>query len=217
MRTRCEYLYNNQYLSKLHEVVNSYRGLCRDRKDLREAIIEEHGTDSDEYKQWCKDELKFKCSVSNGEFVVADCWSHAIEYDLGYLVVRDHFVDKKQIVEFLSALKNAGIREFVVTNTNSGLLSDIKNLIDLGCTLVSGIVVRYDPTLERPAMYVRGLKFKISSLDYRYAVFDECDKQCSEILDTYEEASDFCKELRDSYPHSDYSVKRILMSDWEEC
>lgn len=68
---------------------------------------------------------------------------------------------KQEAMDFVAALREAGVEEFAVTDTSTSLLEGIHALVDAGAELAGTIMVKHQLEYDR-AEERQGLRFRIS-------------------------------------------------------
>ena len=107
---------NNAYFDEMYRIGHEWSLAHRAHEELKEQIIKEKGWDSDELKAWYEEEEKMKFPFSSGANKAYRAW----KYSTGDEVVMDDFCWTAERHDFIDALRQAGIRSFVVTNQSTG-------------------------------------------------------------------------------------------------
>ena len=121
----------NTYFEELDRVARDFEQKHEAHKALKQEIIDTKGWDSDELKAWYEEEEKMKFPFSSGANKAYRAW----HYSQGDEVVMDDFCWTAERHDFIDALRQAGIRSFVVTNQSTSLMEDIHGYIAEGCRL----------------------------------------------------------------------------------
>lgn len=147
---------SDEYIEKLNAL-----------KTARQIAIDTYGLDSDEYSAACKLVSDFKEKNENlysrGQCIAYRAYD---TYKSGYyndFVVDEFFWDASDIKDFLDTVRKAEIEIFIFTNQSTGLMKNIHDLVESGCTLLGTCKVssnsKYDSSVHL------GLMFRVSELE----------------------------------------------------
>ena len=154
----------NAYLQTLREKANAY---CSRKNALKEAALaayNEKGEDSEEY---ARREEKYRqlgpCPVSEGE--KAACWAEDTSMYRGSSEFEmEDSLWEKEVHDFISTLRRAGISSFVYTNKSSNALMNLCMFAEEGCRIGDVCTVRHeDPAHARANPERKGLRIHIGS------------------------------------------------------
>ena len=148
---------NNAFFDEMYRIGHEWSLANRAHEQLKEQIIREKGWDSDELKAWYAEEEQMKFPFSSGANKAHRAW----HYSEGDEVVMDDFCWDRERHDFIDALRQAGIRSFVVTNQSTGLMEDIHGYIAEGCRMEGPctIIKKDNRWGEETEETIQGLRF----------------------------------------------------------
>ena len=130
---------NNTYFENLEKFAHAYGKKLHDHETLKQGIVDAYGWDSDELKAWYaeKKAIEETNPYGMGAHRAYRAWKDSESDELEF----SDFCWEKDIPEFISTLRQAGIKTFVVTNQSTALMENIHGFIREGCTLEGACIL----------------------------------------------------------------------------
>ena len=130
----------NEYFEARLEAAMSYEKRVKEHKEELEKIWSDESLSSEESEAkeeaWYKerDELIASRPYSEGDCYAFRAWDNSIEWECEELDVND-MPFKKDIKDFVNALRESGCKEFILTDKSSALMENLHELERQGCKL----------------------------------------------------------------------------------
>jgi hypothetical protein len=149
----------NAFFEEMYRIGCEWSKAHKAHEELKEQIIATKGWDSPELKAWYAEEEQMKFPFSSGANKAFRAW----RYTEGEEVIMDDFCWDRERHDFIDALRQAGIRSFVVTNQSTGLMEDIHGYIAEGCRLEGPCtIIKKDSRWgEETEETIQGLRFTL--------------------------------------------------------
>lgn len=125
---------NNTFFLNMKVELAKYSMARSAANERKENAVSEYGWDSDEYKAAYDVLQSMKCPVSDGALKAYRAWQQTVENEDETLTLTDFFWER-EIHDFVKALRDAGITEFIYTSQSTGLMDDLHGLTAEGCTI----------------------------------------------------------------------------------
>ena len=125
---------NNTYFLNLKRLGHEYEKARVERKARKQQIIDTLGWDSDELKAWYEEDAAAKFPFEQGACKAYRAWAQSISRKEDELEL-DDFLWKKEVADFVEALRSAGIASFVYTNQSTAVMENLHQLVAAGCTM----------------------------------------------------------------------------------
>ena len=127
----------NTYFKSLEKAGKEYEEK-KDAIDNKKAgLVEKYGYESEELEAWYKEKSELVFPFKEGECKAYRAWRGSIEHEDDELVM-DDFLWDKEIEDFLTTLKEAGIRSFLYTNESTSSMENMRDFINNGCKMDGG-------------------------------------------------------------------------------
>ena len=124
----------NRFFEELERIGHEYEEVRVLRKARKQEIIDTYGWDSEELKAWYAEDATAKFPFETGTCKAYRAWVQSISRKEDE-VEMDDFLWEKEVQDFVDALKAAGIRTFVYTNTSTAVMENLHQLAAAGCTM----------------------------------------------------------------------------------
>ena len=154
---------NNTYFAKIREIGEEHEQSRINWRETKERLANEYGYDSAEYQEWYKANAKPESPLSWGVCKAYRAWRQSIEREENILELDDSLWDC-ETNDFVTALREAGINEFIVTHQSTALMDDLHNLAEAGC-IMEGLATRtrHENRWGEEAPYeVKGIRFRVN-------------------------------------------------------
>lgn len=163
----------NEYFNEMYRIGCEWQKRHDAHEKRKKEIIETLGWESPELEAWYAEEEQMKFPFSSGANKAYRAWrysdgdgEHCDHSDDGIHsdeVEMTDFCWEGEYADFIGTLRKAGIKSFVVTNRSTGLMEDIHNYIDHGCTLEGPctIIRKKESFGEETEETVLGLRFRL--------------------------------------------------------
>ena len=154
---------NNAYFENLKRLCRAWDDARVERQQRKQQIIETLGWGSDELKAWYEEDAAAKFPIESGANKAYRAWAQSICRKEDE-VEMDDFLWDKEVADFISALRSAGIDSFVYTNQSTAVMENLHAFASHGCTM-AGLctITRHENRwgTEEPAE-VMGIRFRIN-------------------------------------------------------
>ena len=125
---------NNTDFENLKRVGHEYEAARVERKERKQHIIDTFGWDSEELKAWYAEDSAAKFPCESGTAKAYRAWASSVSRQEDELEM-DDFLWDKEVRDFLTALREAGIKSFVYTNQSTAVMENLHAFAAEGCTL----------------------------------------------------------------------------------
>ena len=125
---------NNTYFENLKRIGHEYEAARVERKERKQRIIDTFGWDSEELKAWYAEDAAAKFPYESGTVKAYRAWASSVSRQEDELEM-DDFLWDKEVCDFLTALREAGIKSFVYTNQSTAVMENLHAFAAEGCTL----------------------------------------------------------------------------------
>ena len=126
---------NNTYFENLHRIGCEYEAARTERQNRKEQIIETYGWDSAELKAWYEEDAAAKFPFEQGACKAYRAWASSLSRQEDELEM-DDFLWEKEVHDFITALRSAGIDTFVYTNQSTAVMENLHAFAAQGCTMI---------------------------------------------------------------------------------
>ena len=153
---------NNTYFENLHRIGCEYEAARTERQNRKEQIIETYGWDSAELKAWYEEDAAAKFPYPQGTCKAYRAWQTSLRRKEDE-VEMDDFLWEKEVADFISALREAGIKTFVYTNQSTAVMENLHQFAAEGCRLegLCTITRHEDRWGEEEPYEVQGIRFSL--------------------------------------------------------
>jgi len=152
----------NTYFKELEDAGRAFEEKREAFLKKKEQIIEEKGWDSEELKAWYEEKKAMTFPYTDGEVKAYRAWRFSTEEDKEELEL-DDFLWDREVADFAKALRKAGIKTFIYTNTSTALMENIHHLATEGITLEGLATVEKKNYFCEGGVEKRpGLRFKVN-------------------------------------------------------
>lgn len=155
-------LKDNKRFIEMQVVYAVYETARIDHDAMKRVIVQRSGYDSDEYRQWDRENDEFikNRPYTDGEFKALSAWMRSVNKGYNDLVIDDFFWKREAIEDFIETLRNAGITEFITTDNSTGLMENIHWFMEFGCEIVESCEIPYNDGFDGSKL---GLRFRINN------------------------------------------------------
>ena len=154
---------NNAYFENLKRLGHDYEAARVERQQRKQQIIDTLGWESDELKAWYKEDAAAKFPFEQGACKAYRAWASSISRKEDELEM-DDFLWDKEVVDFIEALRSAGIETFVYTNQSTAVMENLHAFAAQGCTMMGLCTITRQETRwgdEEPTE-VMGIRFSLN-------------------------------------------------------
>lgn len=106
---------NNTYFLDLKRIGHEYEAARVERRARKQQIIDTQGWESEELKAWYEEDAAAKFPFEQGACKAYRAWASSLSRQEDELEM-DDFLWEKEVHDFITALRRAGIDTFVYTN-----------------------------------------------------------------------------------------------------
>ena len=124
--------YTNNYFKKMQYIGEEYEKARSIRKREKEELIKKD--DWNGFDAWNEREKSFPFPFCDGYMKAFRAWQNSTEYKADCFEVND-LPWERDVHEFITCLKEAGITEFAVTDKSTGLVDVLHAFGKEGCTI----------------------------------------------------------------------------------
>ena len=153
---------NNTYFLNLKRLGHEYEEARVERKARKQQIIATLGWESEELKAWYEEDAAAVFPFSQGVCKAYRAWASSLSRKQTELEL-DDFLWEKEISDFVSTLREAGITSFVYTNQSTAVMENLHQLAAAGCTMQGLCTITRQETRwgdEEPAE-IMGIRFTL--------------------------------------------------------
>ena len=125
---------NNAYFDEMYRIGCEWEAARVERKNRKQEIIDTLGWDSPELKAWYEEDAAAQFPFAQGENKAYRAWKTSIQRQEDE-VEMDDFLWEKEVADFISALRKAGIQTFVYTNQSTAVMENLHQFAAQGCRM----------------------------------------------------------------------------------
>ena len=153
---------NNTYFENLKRLGHEYEEARVERQQRKKQIIDTLGWDSLELKAWYEEDAAAKFPFEQGACKAYRAWASSISRKEDELEM-DDFLWDKEVADFVSTLRSAGIGTFVYTNQSTAVMENLHAFVAQGCTMIGLCTITRHETRwgdEEPTE-IMGIRFSL--------------------------------------------------------
>ncbi|MBO5571014.1 MAG: hypothetical protein J6A79_19120 [Clostridia bacterium] len=153
---------NNTYFDNLYRIGCEWEAARAERQTRKQQIIDTLGWDSAELKAWYEEDAAAKFPYPQGTCKAYRAWQTSLRRKEDE-VEMDDFLWEKEVADFISALREAGIKTFVYTNQSTAVMENLHQFAAEGCRLegLCTITRHEDRWGEEEPYEVQGIRFSL--------------------------------------------------------
>lgn len=154
---------SNTYFENLKRIGHEWEAARAERKARKQKIIDTLGWDSDELKAWYEEDAAAKFPFESGVSKAYRAWAQSLSRKEDELEM-DDFLWEKEVVDFVEALRSAGITSFIYTNQSTAVMENLHQLAAAGCSMEGLCTITRHETRwgdEEPTE-VMGIRFNLN-------------------------------------------------------
>ena len=153
---------NNTYFEELRKLGYEFEEQRRAHEAKKEEIIEKYGWESDELKAWYEEKAAMKFPIESGAMKAHWAWVRSLEHGNEELEMND-FLWEKEVKDFVDALRKAGFKSFIYTNTSTAVMENLHQLAAEGCTMIGLCTIERmeDRWGKEEKVSIQGIRFEI--------------------------------------------------------
>ncbi len=153
---------NNTYFENMKKIGHDWEAARVERKARKQEIIDTCGWDSEELRAWYEEDAAAKFPFEAGTTKAYRAWAQSIRRQEDE-VEMDDFLWETEVQDFVDALRAAGIRTFVYTNTSTAVMENLHQLAAAGCTMqgLCTITRRENRWGDEEPYEVQGIRFTL--------------------------------------------------------
>ena len=154
---------NNAYFENLKKIGHEWEAARTERQARKQTLIDTFGWDSEELKAWYEEDAAAKFPFESGVSKAYRAWTSSIRRQEDELEM-DDFLWDKEVKDFISALREAGITSFVYTNQSTAVMENLHAFAAEGCTLAGlcTITRRENRWGDEEPTEVMGIRFTLN-------------------------------------------------------
>ena len=153
---------NNTYFENLKRLGHEYEEARMERQQRKKRIVDTLGWDSPELKAWYEEDAAAKFPFEQGACKAYRAWASSISRKEDELEM-DDFLWDKEVADFVSTLRSAGIGTFVYTNQSTAVMENLHAFVAQGCTMIGLCTITRHETRwgdEEPTE-IMGIRFSL--------------------------------------------------------
>ena len=154
---------DNAYFENLKRLGHEYEAARAERQARKQQIIDTLGWDSAELTAWYEEDAAAKFPFDQGACKAYRAWASSISRKEDELEM-DDFLWDKEVADFISTLRSAGIDTFVYTNQSTAVMENLHAFAAQGCTM-TGLctIIRQESRWGDEEPYeVQGIRFSLN-------------------------------------------------------
>ena len=153
---------DNAYFENLKRLGHEYEAARAERQARKQQIIDTLGWDSPELKAWYEEDAATKFPFEQGACKAYRAWASSISRKEDELEM-DDFLWDKEVADFISTLRSAGIDTFVYTNQSTAVMENLHQFAAAGCKLEGLCTITRKETRwgEEEPYEVQGIRFSL--------------------------------------------------------
>lgn len=154
---------NNAYFVNLKRLGHEYEAARAERQARKQHIIDTLGWDSPELKAWYEEDAAAKFPFEQGACKAYRAWASSISRKEDELEM-DDFLWDKEVADFISTLRSAGIGTFVYTNQSTAVMENLHAFAAQGCTMTGLCTITRQETRwgDEEPYEVQGIRFSLN-------------------------------------------------------
>ena len=154
---------NNTYFENLKRIGHEYEAARVERKARKQQIIDTLGWDSPELKAWYEEDAAAKFPFEQGACKAYRAWASSISRKEDELEM-DDFLWDKEVADFISTLRSAGISTFVYTNQSTAVMENLHAFAEQGCTMTGLCTITRQESRwgDEEPYEVQGIRFSLN-------------------------------------------------------
>ena len=154
---------NNAYFLNLKRIGHEYEAARVERKARKQQIIDTLGWESEELKAWYEEDAAAKFPLSQGACKAYRAWASSLSRQEKELEM-DDFLWEKEVHDFIEALRDAGIENFVYTNQSTAVMENLHAFAAEGCAMegLCTIIRQENRWGDEEATEVMGIRFRVN-------------------------------------------------------
>ena len=152
----------NTYFDNLYRIGCEGETARAERQTRKQKILGTLGWDSAELKAWYEEDAAAKFPYPQGTCKAYRAWQTSLRRKEDE-VEMDDFLWEKEVKDFLSTLREAGIKTFVYTNQSTAVMENLHQFAAEGCRLegLCTITRHEDRWGEEEPYEVQGIRFSL--------------------------------------------------------
>ena len=154
---------NNSYFLNLKRIGHEWEAARVERQARKQQIIETHGWGSEELKAWYAEDEAATFPFGQGACKAYRAWAGSIARQEDEVELDDYLWDR-EVSDFVSALREAGIKTFVYTNQSTAVMGNLHAFAAEGCTMTGLCTITRHETRwgdEEPTEVI-GIRFQVN-------------------------------------------------------
>ena len=154
---------DNAYFENLKRLGHEYEEARAHRQQRKQQIIDTLGWDSPELKAWYEEDAAAKFPFEQGACKAYRAWASSISRKEDELEM-DDFLWDKEVADFISTLRSAGIGTFVYTNQSTAVMENLHAFAAQGCTMTGLCTITRQETRwgDEEPYEVQGIRFSLN-------------------------------------------------------
>ena len=154
---------NNSYFLNLKRIGHDWEAARVERQNRKQQIIDTLGWDSDELKAWYEEDAAATFPFESGVSKAYRAWAQSLSRKETELEM-DDFLWDKEVADFISTLRSAGIGTFVYTNQSTAVMENLHAFAAQGCTMTGLCTITRQETRwgDEEPYEVQGIRFSFS-------------------------------------------------------
>ena len=125
---------SNTYFEELHRIGCEFEERRAAHQSKKQDIVNQYGWDSEELKSWYAEKEAMKFPFPEGACKAYRAWAQSIRR-MQDEVEMDDFLWEREVEDFVSTLRQAGIGSFVYTNQSTACMENLHQLAAAGCRM----------------------------------------------------------------------------------
>ena len=154
---------DNAFFENLKRLGHEYEAARAERQARKQQIIDTLGWDSPELKAWYEEDAAAKFPFEQGACKAYRAWASSISRKEDELEMDDFLLDK-EVADFISTLRSAGIGTFVYTNQSTAVMENLHAFAAQGCTMTGLCTITRQESRwgDEEPYEVQGIRFSLN-------------------------------------------------------
>ena len=154
---------DNAYFENLKRLGHEYETARAERQARKQQIIDTLGWDSPELKAWYEEDSAAKFPFEQGACKAYRAWASSISRKEDELEM-DDFLWDKEVADFISTLRSAGIDTFVYTNQSTAVMENLHAFAAQGCAMTGLCTITRQESRwgDEEPYEVQGIRFSLN-------------------------------------------------------